>query len=99
LLEVRENERSPADEFAGGVRGRGNRPPAGWEAAAGGFKRLKSQPELAQVILASGAAGGFAGLLDSGEKEADQRADDGDDDEKLNEGERAAVKDDWHAGR
>ena len=44
--------------------------------------------DLLQLVEALGAAGGLARGLDGGEQQGHQHADNGDDDEKLNQGER-----------
>jgi len=50
---------------------------------------MHRQPDLFQVVLALGAAGGFAGLLDSGKKKGDQNSNDRNDDKQLDQREAA----------
>jgi hypothetical protein len=47
------------------------------------------QRDLAEIVLALGTAGGFAGGLDGGEEQRHQDADDGDYHQELDEGEGA----------
>lgn len=44
-----------------------------------------------EVVLALGPPGGFAGLLDSGQKQRDEDRDDRDDDQEFNEGKATPV--------
>jgi hypothetical protein len=48
---------------------------------------MHCQPDLFQVIGALHTASGFTGGLHCGQKQGNQNADDGDDDEKFDEGE------------
>ena len=53
---------------------------------------LEGQAHLPQVILALGTARRFAGCLDSREEQGDQDADNGDDDQQLDEREGASAR-------
>ena len=51
----------------------------------GTVKERDGGADILEVVEALGAATGFPGRLDGGEKHADERADDGDDDEQFDE--------------
>src|SRR5262249_41343155 len=52
------------------------------------------QADLPQVRLALGPVGRLSDFLDSGQQQADQHADDGDDDQQLDQRERTSVSHD-----
>jgi hypothetical protein len=52
---------------------------------------VQGEAELPEVVLALGAHGGVAGLLDAGKEQGHKDADDGDDHQELDEGEGATV--------
>jgi hypothetical protein len=52
---------------------------------------VQGQADLPQVVLALGALGGGADLLDGGQEQADQDGDDGDHDEQFHQREGGAV--------
>jgi hypothetical protein len=53
---------------------------------------LEGEAELAEVVLAMGAAGGFAGGLDGWGQQGDQGADDGDHGQQLDERKSASAR-------
>src|SRR5262249_12074145 len=52
---------------------------------------VQGDADLLEVVLALGAGGGFADLLDGGQQQADQDGDDGDHDQQFDEGEGSAA--------
>src|SRR5262249_16108576 len=63
---------------------------AGEAVVVGGGEVLDAQTDLLEVVLAAGAVGRLADLLDGGQEQADQHRDDGDDDQQLDQRERRA---------
>jgi hypothetical protein len=53
----------------------------------GAFVIVQSQADLFEVISALQASGGFAGRLHGWQQQADENTDDGDDDQKFDQGE------------
>src|SRR5262249_36514475 len=63
---------------------------AGREATVDALVGVERQPDLLEVVGALQASRRLADLLDGGQQQADQNADDGDDNEQLDQGERPA---------
>src|SRR5262249_31109681 len=84
LLEVGEQVERP------GRAGKTRAPVVGEFAVVRIGVRVDGQADLLEVVLALGAAGGLADLLDGGEQEADEDGDDGDHHQQLDQRERAA---------
>jgi hypothetical protein len=57
----------------------------------GAVKVVKGQANLLEVVLAFGATGGFAHSLDRGQQQANQKRDDGNNDQELDQGEGSAA--------
>jgi hypothetical protein len=64
---------------------------AGWKSVHRIVIVVGGQCYLLQVILALCSPGRFAGGLHRGQKQGDEDADDGDDDEELDQGKRATL--------
>ena len=60
------------------------------QSAVGDLVVERRQADLLEAVLALNACGGLADLLHRGQKQRDQDADDRDDNQQLDEGERAA---------
>src|SRR5262245_39864424 len=77
LLDIRQNAEDPPSRLV--LAGPAARfpnppkpPPPGWKVAVGIVAVVHPQPELPQVVLAAGAVGRLAHLLDGWQKQRDQ---------------------------
>src|SRR5205085_12350398 len=61
------------------------------EATVGVVEAVQRQADLLQIVLAAGALRRLADLLHGRQQQSDQHRNDGDDDEQLDQRERAAV--------
>lgn len=59
---------------------------AGREDLVFAFKAMEGQPNLLEIVLALGSPARFTGALHGGQQYADQRADDGDNNQKFDQG-------------
>ena len=92
LLDVRQHHDGPGEPGRGRGRGGGHvAEPIRREPAFVIDEVLRADAELLEVIRALRAAGRFAGGLHRGKEQRDQDADDGDDDEQLDQGEAGSA--------
>src|SRR5262249_37801427 len=94
LLQGGQEERRPAPargRVRGPVRVRARRQVTRRQRLVDVVVVVTGEPDLFQVVLAPGTAGGLAHLLHGWQEQADEYGDDGDDDEQLDQGEAPAL--------